>query len=53
MEKSTYKKPTLRVIALHQRQHLMAGSDPTNNPTTNQVNATREDYMGGVAWQWN
>ena len=49
MRQKTYKKPTLRVIALHQRQHLMVGSDPT----TNEVNATRDNYMGGVAWNWN
>ena len=53
MRQKTYKKPAMRVLALHQKQHLMVGSDPTVNPTTNQVNATREDYMGGAAWQWN
>ena len=49
MEKNIYKKPTMRVIALQQRQHLMSGSDPT----TNEVNATRDNYMGGAAWQWS
>ena len=49
MEKNTYKRPAMRVIALHQSSCLMSGSDPT----TNEVNATRDNYMGGAAWQWS
>ena len=48
MEKKTYEKLNMKVISLSQENHLMVASDPT----TNEVNATRNNYMGGAAWEW-
>ena len=48
MEKKHYEKLNMKVISLSQENHLMVASAPT----TNEVNATRNNYMGGAAWDW-